>query len=134
MIFFYFSKFWISGVLLAHRLVLGFYSKSTFKSQNFEKYKKFIFSEFKNTYFLFYDPTDLFLVDIDHPAALFYLVNVDHWLFLLVDVDLPFSSCLFYWSTSTCLFLTGRRSTSVNARQRVDIRRRPFYSPFHHAL
>ena len=79
------------------------------------------------------DQTALFLVDVDHPAifywststtAIFLVVDLPFstCLFLLVDVDLPFSN----WST--CLFLTGWWSTSIDAC------RRPFYSPFHHAL
>ena len=45
-------------------------------------------------------------------------------LFLLVDVNLPFSN----WST--CLFLTGRRSTSIDAHRRIDVRQRPFSALF----
>ena len=56
------------------------------------------------------------------------VVNVDlpfsTCLFLLVDIDLPFSN----WST--CLFLTGRRSTSIDAHRRIDVRQRPFSALF----
>ena len=54
---------------------------------------------------------------IDH-AALFYLVNVDHYTFLLVKVDQP---ALFYWSMSTtALFLIDVDQTAVFYWSTVD--------------
>ena len=82
----------------------------------------------------------LFLVNLPFSTCLFLVVDVDPpfstCLFLLVDVDLPFSSCFFllvdidlpFSNWSTCLFLTGWKSASVNTHQRA------FYSPFHSAL
>ena len=74
------------------------------------------------------------------PACLYLLVDVDQPAFFSVDVDLPFSTCLFLMvdvdhvkSAGLLYIIVYLVDLPFSNWLMVDVRRRPFYSPFHHA-
>ena len=73
-------------------------------------------------------------------GAVWYTVDIFYW---LTSTILQFSicqrrpSCVFIhgWQLPGCWSTVNARwrSTLIDVGRRVDVRRRPFYSPFHHA-